>query len=95
MRPSRLKNETVLIKMARKFKKIKKRTPSGKSVIRRGRRKPSIAKCAACGAPLHGMPRLRPSKLKNVPKSKRRPNRPYGGYLCTRCMRDMFKKKVK
>lgn len=81
--------------MARKAKKIKKRTPSGRSVMRRGRRKPSAARCARCGAKLHGMPRLRPSALKKLPKSKRRPNRPYGGNLCTRCMRELFKGKIK
>lgn len=81
--------------MARKAKKIKKRTPSGRSVIRRGRRNPSTAKCAGCGAILHGMPRLRPSDLRKIPKSKRKPNRPYGGRLCSKCMRDVFKKKIK
>jgi large subunit ribosomal protein L34e len=64
-------------------------------VIRRGRRKPSIVRCAECGIRLHGMPRLRPSALKKLPKSKRRPNRPYGGYLCARCTRQLFKNKIK
>ena len=81
--------------MVRKAKKIKKRTPTGRSVMRRGRRKPSHAKCANCGARLHGMPRLRPSKFKSLPKSKRRPNRPYGGNLCSSCMRELFKGKIK
>jgi large subunit ribosomal protein L34e len=81
--------------MVRKAKKIKKRTPSGRSVMRRGRRKPSPAKCAGCGARLHGMPSLRPTALKKLPKSKRRPNRPYGGNLCSRCMRELFKGKIK
>ncbi len=81
--------------MVRIKKKIKKRTPSGRSIIRKRKRKPSAAKCANCGALLHGMPRLKPSKLKKLPKSKRRPNRPYGGYLCTRCMRELFKSSSK
>lgn len=80
--------------MVRKAKKIKKRTPTGRSVIRRGKKRPEAAKCAVCGAELHGMPRLKSSKLKRLPKSKRVPNRPYGGYLCTRCMRELFKKKI-
>lgn len=80
--------------MVRKIKKIKKRTPSGKSVVRKGKRKPSMAKCANCGAPLHGTPRLKPIKLKRLPKSKRRPNRPYGGNLCSRCTRELLKSRV-
>jgi large subunit ribosomal protein L34e len=80
--------------MVRKKKKIKKRTPSGRSVIRKGKKRPSYSKCARCGARIHGMPRMKPSELKKLPKSKRVPNRPYGGYLCTKCMRDMLKKKV-
>lgn len=80
--------------MVRKAKKIKKRTPSGRTVIRRGKKRPAQARCATCGAKLHGMPRLKPSKLKKLPKSKRVPNRPYGGYLCSRCMRELFKEKI-
>lgn len=77
--------------MVRRAKKIKRRTPSGRSVVRRGRGKPAFSKCAVCGAKLHGMPRLRPSGLRKLPKSKRVPNRPYGGYLCTRCTRELLK----
>lgn len=80
--------------MVRKAKKIKKRIPSGKSVIRRGKKRPAYTKCAECGAQIHGMPRLKPSKLKKIPKSKRVPNRPYGGNLCSSCMRNELKKKV-
>lgn len=76
------------------IKKIKKRTPGGKLKIVKRRKKPTVARCAVCGAPLQGMPRLEPSKLRKVPKTRRRPNRPYGGYLCTRCMRELFKKKA-
>ncbi len=79
--------------MVRKAKKIKKRTPSGRSVIRRGKKRPEAAKCAVCGAELHGMPRLKSSKLKKLPESKHVPNPPYGRYLCTRFMPERFKKK--
>lgn len=81
--------------MARRAKKIKIRLPSGRSVVRRGRGKPSVAKCAVCGAKLHGMPRLAPAKLRKLPKSKRVPNRPYGGYACSRCTRELLKEKIK
>jgi len=74
-------------------KKIKKRMPGGKVKIIKRRKKTKAAHCAVCGAPLQGVPRLEPSKLRKLPKSRRRPNRPYGGYLCTRCMRELFKKR--
>lgn len=80
--------------MVRKAKKIKKKTPSGRHVIRRGRKKPSTAKCAMCGGKLHGVPKQRPSKLQKIPASKRKPNRPYGGNLCSKCMRKKFTRKV-
>lgn len=76
------------------MKKIKKRTPGGKVKIVKRRKKPTVARCAICGAPLHGIPRLEPSKLRKLPKSRRKVNRPYGGYLCSRCMRELFKKEV-
>jgi large subunit ribosomal protein L34e len=81
--------------MVRVSKKIKRRTPSGRSVVRRGKKRPEVAKCAKCGAKLHGMPRRKPSELKKMPKSKRVPNRPYGGNLCSGCMRELFKNRFK
>ncbi|HDJ96552.1 MAG TPA: 50S ribosomal protein L34e [Candidatus Aenigmarchaeota archaeon] len=81
--------------MSRKRRRVKVRTPSGRVVIRYERRKPSIAKCARCGKPLHGVPRLIPSKLRKLPKTKKRPERPYGGYLCSKCMREVIKEKVR
>ena len=75
-------------------KKIKVRTPGGKVKIVKRREKVGPARCAECGTPLHGIPRLVPSKMRKLPKSRRKVNRPYGGYLCTRCMRELFKKKI-
>ena len=54
-------------------------------------RKPSIGHCAQCGAKLHGMPRVRSSKLT---KSQRRPERPYGGQLCSKCSRKTIIERV-
>ncbi len=80
--------------MVRKAKKIKKRVPSGRHVVRRGRKKPSVARCSNCGAKLHGIPKQRPTKLRKMAKSNRRPSRPYGGKLCGKCMREEFKGKI-
>jgi len=80
--------------MARKAKKIQKTTPSGKRVVKRGRKKPSASLCSKCGAKLHGMPKARPSAMMKIAPSKRTPNRPYGGNLCSRCMRETLKNRV-
>ncbi len=80
--------------MVRKAKKIQKKTPSGRHVMKRGRKKPSKQICSSCGAKLHGVPKVRPSDMTKIPPSKRTPNRPYRGKLCSRCMRETLKKKV-
>ncbi len=81
-------------KRSRSMRRVKVRTPGGRVVIRYEKRRPSHARCAVCGKPLHGVPRLRPSEIRKLSKTERRPERPYGGYLCSECMRKMFKMKV-
>ncbi|RLI98047.1 MAG: 50S ribosomal protein L34e [Candidatus Aenigmatarchaeota archaeon] len=75
--------------------RVKVRLPSGKVVIRERKKKPRIAKCAICKRPLHGIPRLRASQLKKLAKTKKRPERPYGGYLCSKCMRELMREKAR
>lgn len=77
------------------MKKVKKRSPSGRVSVHVKREKPSIAKCANCKSLLHGIPRLNPSEIKKLSKSKRRPERPYGGYLCSNCSREIFREIVR
>jgi large subunit ribosomal protein L34e len=50
-------------------------------------RKPNKKICGNCGKVLHGVPHLTQTKFKNLPKTKKRPERPYGGVLCSACMR--------
>ena len=78
-----------------RIKRVKKRTPSGRIVIRLKKKKPKKAKCAICKKPLHGVPRLIPSKMKKLAKTKKRPERLYGGYLCSRCLKDFLKGKIR
>ena len=73
------------------LKRISKRTPGGRVVVHRVPRNPKLAHCASCGDELKGVPRGRPVKMQNMPKTKKRPQRPFGGVLCTRCMRDKIK----
>ena len=76
---------------SRTLRRVFTRTPSGKSVIRYKQRKPSAAHCGRCGAQLQGMPRVIPSKVAKLFKTQKRPERPFGGVLCSRCLRDTMK----
>ena len=64
------------------LRKVNVRTPGGKNVIHYEKRNKGWYKCALCGRPLAGVPR----EPKKYAKSSRRPERPYGGYLCTKCL---------
>jgi len=72
-------------KRSKKLRKVYVRTPSSKSKIIYKKRKPSEVKCANCKKPLQGIARERPSKLRNISKSKKTPKRIFGGNLCANC----------
>ena len=80
---------------SRTFRRLKVKTPGAKTVLHYKRRKPKNAQCATCGAVLMGVPRGVTSKIRNLPKTKKRPERPYGGYLCSRCMRAKIVKETR
>jgi len=71
------------------------RTPGGRVTIHYWRKKPDVAKCALCGQPLRGVPRLRPAEFRKLTKSQRRPERPFGGCLCHKCLALEIKKAVR
>ncbi len=77
------------------YRKVYRRTPGGRAVIHYEYRKPGIAKCAICGKPLNGVPRARPVELRNMAKTMKRPERPYGGYLCHRCLARLLKEAIR
>lgn len=71
------------------------RTPGGRLAEHFDRTlKPGKRKCSECGAELHGVKLLIPSKMKNMPKSKKTVNRPFAN-LCSRCMRKKIIEKAK
>ncbi len=80
---------------SRTFRRVYTKTPGGKTVIHYKRRKPGIAKCSNCKKPLKGIPRLIPSKFRNLSKTEKRPQRPYGGYLCSKCTKLKIIEKVR
>lgn len=80
---------------SRTLRRIYKRLPSGMTQLRYEKRKPSKAKCAGCGVILKGVIRARPTKRQNTAKTKKRPQRPYGGYLCSKCSRKEIIERVR
>ena len=80
---------------SRKFRRVKTRIPSGKSIIHYKRRKPAKHRCGMCGNVLQAVPNQIPSKIKKLSKSQRRPQRPFGGVLCSKCMREVSKESVR
>ena len=80
---------------SRSLRRKKVRTPGNRSITQYKKRRPKVAKCGICGKPLHGVPRLNPADMRKLAKTKRRPERPYGGNLCSSCMRDLLRKTVR
>ncbi|MBR9690907.1 50S ribosomal protein L34e [Candidatus Woesearchaeota archaeon] len=76
---------------SRSLRRVFKKTPGGRNVVHYTPRKPKVAKCADCGDALKGVPRARPVKMQNMPKTHKRPERPYGGVLCSKCTRKKIK----
>jgi len=79
MQPAKTKSRT--------YRRVFVKTPGGKVILHYRKRKPKKLTCASCKKPLHGIPHLIHSKFKDLPKTKKRPQRPYGGVLCSSCMR--------
>lgn len=79
---------------SRTMRRIAVTTPGGERKTHYERRKPSKAKCSMCGRVLPGVARGTPTQVKKMPKTARRPERPYGGVLCTQCMRKEMAKKA-
>jgi len=75
-------------KRSRTMRRIHVRTPGGRNVVHyRRNRKPSRAHCASCGTVLHGMKAIAHRALRALPKTAKRPERPYGGQFCSGCAR--------
>ena len=82
-------------RISRKARRVFTKTPGGKLELVYKRRKTSKHKCASCGKNLLGVPNQIPLKVKKLPKSSRRPERIYGGYLCSRCLKEKLKQNVR
>ncbi len=80
---------------SRKQRRVKIKTPGGLVKIAYRKRKPKKAHCALCNAILSSVPAERPYRIRALAKTKRRPERPYGGMLCHMCMREKIKAGVR
>jgi large subunit ribosomal protein L34e len=80
---------------SRTLRRLHVRMPGGKTVKVHTFRKPSKAICGKCGDVLKGVPNQRPYKMQTMAKTAKRPERPYGGVLCSKCMRLVMKEKAK
>ena len=72
---------------SRSLRRVFRRTPGANVKLHYKKRKPSPAKCAETGQILKGVPRERPKAMQKMAKSKKRPERPFGGYLCASALK--------
>ncbi len=78
-----------------RLRKVFVRTPGSRVSVQYRQRKPSKAVCGSCKIQLSGVAREVPSKMRNMPKSAKRPERPYGGMLCSACTRKLLKQQAR
>lgn len=80
---------------SRSLRRVQKKMPGGKTRQVYAMRKPKVHKCAKCGVELKGIPRFMPNKAKNAPRTKKRVERAYGGFICASCAREKFKQEAR
>jgi large subunit ribosomal protein L34e len=80
---------------SRTLRRVFVKAPGGNVKIQYKERKPKRSPCGVCGTQLAGVPRERVPKMMAMPKSSKRPERPYGGVLCSSCMRTAMQRKAR
>jgi len=80
---------------SRSLRIVHKKLPGGRLTIHYLKRKPGKAKCSNCKRILSGVPRERPYKMHKLPKTMKRPERMFGGILCTICSRKNIKEMIR
>ena len=63
------------------------KSPGGNYYFKKIVEKPNYHHCANCGGVLPGVPRGTSMEIRRLSKSERRPSRPYGGQLCSPCLK--------
>ena len=80
---------------SRKYRKIYKKTPGGRTAIHYMQRKAGMVGCAKCGSTIKGIKNVFASREGALPKSDKRINRIFGGSLCSRCSRIILKARAR
>jgi len=80
---------------SRTLRKVFVKVPGNSVRVHYRRRKPGRAKCAVYGTPLIGVARANTSGMRNISKTEKRPERPYGGVLSSKAMREKMKEKAR
>jgi len=80
---------------SRTLRRVFVKTPGKENKIHYKKRKPAKKRCANCKKELHGIPYVIQSKFRKLAKSKKRPQRPYAGKLCSKCMRKKIVEQVR
>lgn len=80
---------------SRSNRRVAKVAPGGRNIIHYERKKPKMGTCPITGEKLKGVPRERPVKMTNMPKTHKRPERPFGGVLSSRASRAVLKAKAR
>ena len=78
-------------KRSRTLRRVKRKLPGSRITTHYKARKHSVHKCGNCGNRLAGTVRESPIRQQNMPKTRKRPQRPYGGVLCSRCAREKIR----
>lgn len=78
-----------------RLRKVFVKTPGGRTKVHYRLRKPARAICGNCRKQLAGIPREVSSKMANLPKTAKRPERPYGGVLCSACTKSLLRCKAR
>lgn len=79
---------------SRSLKRVRVKTPGNRKSIHFRRRNPSNAICGISGAKLLGISRKRPGKFNQLSKSKKRPNRKYGGTYSHKVVRSALERAI-
>ena len=82
-------------KRSRILRRLQVKTPGGRTALHYKEKKPRKARCSKCGSLLKGVPRGSPLKMSKAANVKKRPERPYGGNLCSKCMRALIVEKAR
>jgi large subunit ribosomal protein L34e len=77
---------------SRSWRKVHVKLPSNKSTVHFERRKNSNAVCAICKKPLRG---IITDNVNKFSKTQKRPERPYGGYICHSCLEKLIKSSLR